>query len=1063
MMQVKSWGMRWVLLAWFGVLGFPLGSQALVADFESLPVPEEGYWNGRDGSGGFRQDWAAFGNSFSDWGGGWYSWAGFAYSQVNDTNTAGHVNQYAAWTPGTGVHESDTYAIVFPSAESVIRFPFAVCPQGFYVNNTTYAALDILNGGDFGKVFEQGDWFLLTVTGHDADGGETGAVDFYLADYRSADPSGHYVIGDWTWLDLTSLGSDVKSLHFELTSSDVGSWGMNTPNYFAMDDLIVAPRPGWQTVDFSDLDVPEDGYWNGSDESGGFESDWVTFGNAFTDWGGGFYSWAGFSYSQVSNTTTAGFVNQYAAWTPGLAYEGDTYAVVFPSPESVITFPFPAHVNGFHVNNTTYTALDILNGSDFSKAFEEGDWFVLTVTGRDGNGQVTGNVDFYLADYRSPDPSEHYLISEWAWVDLRPLGPAVKSLHFELTSSDVGAWGMNTPNYFAMDGMRWMGSFSTALASENLFDAGIPGFTGPDGIGVSDGAQNGLNPAFAGWAEEVIDYSPAPGVSPDWTNAVNALGPVNADNFTLVSLGEVTNGAAPGSITLRMSTPIADKSGPDFVVFENAFGSANSVFAELAFVEVSSDGTNFVRFPSISLTPEAVPFWGASIDPRNVFNLAGKHVNSYGKSWGTPFDLALVACHADVQSGLVDLQSIEYVRIVDIPGDGTYNDSLGNPIYDPYPTMGSGGFDLDAVGVLNSVHHHRVQTVVTGPGTVRPDGVPSIAVEHGGTVTLTIEADVGQHIIDVRVNGESVGAADELELASVESDVWVAVDFGSSLVVYSGHGAPEPSVGSHLGYGPLTLRMPDPVLVNGTTQYVCIGWSDGSGNVPVSGSGTEVEIDLNGASAITWLWTTNYWLSVAVAGEGRVDTNSSWQAAGGDLVLTALPDPWYELAEWQGDLQGADAHNAQLPLQVTGPLAVTAAFGAETLTSQRVPGSWLSQHGFWDEESDVEDAAQQVDPATGMRAWEAFYAGVMPGDTNTLFRILDMGRSGSETYVTWYGGTNGSWKPFVVEARTNLTADSNWFVLDGGQVERSPDGTNTWWSNGDAKNLYYRITVPSGN
>lgn len=36
-------------------------------------------------------------------------------------------------------------------------------------------------------------------------------------------------------------------------------------------------------------------------------------------------------------------------------------------------------------------------------------------------------------------------------------------------------------------------------------------------------------------------------------------------------------------------------------------------------------------------------------------------------------------------------------------GDGTYFDTSGDVIYDPYPTPGSAGFDLDAAGVINAV------------------------------------------------------------------------------------------------------------------------------------------------------------------------------------------------------------------------------------------------------------------------------------------------------------------------------------------------------------------------
>ena len=45
--------------------------------------------------------------------------------------------------------------------------------------------------------------------------------------------------------------------------------------------------------------------------------------------------------------------------------------------------------------------------------------------------------------------------------------------------------------------------------------------------------------------------------------------------------------------------------------------------------------------------------------------------------------------------------NIRWVRVVDVVGDGSCTDSFGNVIYDPYPTIGSGGFDLEAVGVIN--------------------------------------------------------------------------------------------------------------------------------------------------------------------------------------------------------------------------------------------------------------------------------------------------------------------------------------------------------------------------
>lgn len=249
------------------------------------------------------------------------------------------------------------------------------------------------------------------------------------------------------------------------------------------------------------------------------------------------------------------------------------------------------------------------------------------------------------------------------------------------------------------------GPYSPADGSSTAADAGVPGFVGPSGDGVV--ANNHVNPLFKGWATGVVSYAPAPGVDASWQNTAAALGAVTGDNFDIVSLGDLTAdqiaaGVSPGQIVLSFSNTITNGTGADFVVFENALGRAASAFCELAYVEVSSNGTDFARFPSVSLNLSPIgPY--ISMDPTNIYNLAGKHANGGGKSWGTPFDLTDLTSDALVQNGLVKLTNINFVRLTDIPGTGAYKDSLDKPIYDPTVTFGSGGFDLEAVGVLNTV------------------------------------------------------------------------------------------------------------------------------------------------------------------------------------------------------------------------------------------------------------------------------------------------------------------------------------------------------------------------
>lgn len=176
------------------------------------------------------------------------------------------------------------------------------------------------------------------------------------------------------------------------------------------------------------------------------------------------------------------------------------------------------------------------------------------------------------------------------------------------------------------------------------------------------------------------------------TNALGAANATTGNGTTVVSLGD------GGQITVGFQWAITDGPGADFAVFENG---VTDTFLELGFVEVSSNGSDFFRFASVSLTPTdtQVGSFGA-LDATNLDNLAGK----YRAGFGTPFDLAELAG----VSPLLDIYHVRYVRIVDVVGsiDPAYAtfDSQGHKVNDPWPTaFASGGFDLDAVGVLNQV------------------------------------------------------------------------------------------------------------------------------------------------------------------------------------------------------------------------------------------------------------------------------------------------------------------------------------------------------------------------
>jgi hypothetical protein len=93
------------------------------------------------------------------------------------------------------------------------------------VANTTYAALSMLQGDAFSKKFggpdgTDADWFLLTIEGFDASGNSVGTVEFFLADYRAADPAQDYIVEAWAEVDVSGLVGATQ-LSFALSSSDM--------------------------------------------------------------------------------------------------------------------------------------------------------------------------------------------------------------------------------------------------------------------------------------------------------------------------------------------------------------------------------------------------------------------------------------------------------------------------------------------------------------------------------------------------------------------------------------------------------------------------------------------------------------------------------------------------------------------------------------------------------------------------------------------------------------------------------------------------------------------------
>ncbi len=236
--------------------------------------------------------------------------------------------------------------------------------------------------------------------------------------------------------------------------------------------------------------------------------------------------------------------------------------------------------------------------------------------------------------------------------------------------------------------------FASVLVCALLLNVGCAGGGAASGLNEGDDSSDRMSVdagSVVRWLQTLGPGGYAPGTGADTYTDPTVLGPATAVTTDVVVLGR------GGAITLDLETPISEGEGAELAVWENGIAVDNRLFAELAYVEVSSDGVVFARFPVACENDQKVSAYG-SLDTALYSGFAGLHE----AGTGTAFDLGKLASLPAVTDGHVDLGAIRYVRIVDVIGDGSETDGEGRPIYDPYPTSGTAGFDLNAVGVLTS-------------------------------------------------------------------------------------------------------------------------------------------------------------------------------------------------------------------------------------------------------------------------------------------------------------------------------------------------------------------------
>ena len=421
---------------------------------------------------------------------------------------------------------------------------------------------------------------------------------------------------------------------------------------------------------------------------------------------GDFYKWGDLSVAIITDSTFMDY-GEYSYWD---------YTYVWPYAISPVSVPTSV---GPSVEEATIdpSAIEYWVGEGNSYAILAVNWADTCLAwGYRFNGEKT--VANMMDDIAAADPRFSYTLD----------GGYLSDINFTAGNRTLGItsgnWWSSTNNGFMDMGLgqtlsngdleKWADPTAGVIVDSTYDDTynnwwytyaypmTIYAASQPDGMGPFCGkvgtegctAVPANSSAIKGWATgctlelgpQNISIEGSPLVS--YKTAEEAIGPCTMNNnLAVVSLGD------GGSATLTFEKAIINGNGYDFAVYENSF---DDYFLELAYVEVSSDGQRFVRFPATSLT-QTVRQVTAKVDPTYINNLAGKYKTGYG----TPFDLEELR-----DSTGIDINNITHIRIVDVVGSidpqyGTY-DAFGHIVNDPFPTNSySSGFDLDGVAVMN--------------------------------------------------------------------------------------------------------------------------------------------------------------------------------------------------------------------------------------------------------------------------------------------------------------------------------------------------------------------------
>ena len=420
-----------------------------VVDFEDLTLNPNSSWIGADGTGQFTSSYLTL---YNDYDINYGSWQGFGYTNGTDTESEADTNLSSC--VGHGAGNSEYYVTAYVGFDWM--GDYSPIPVGMKINTEiagnfahrgAYFCMPVALKKYVDREYPSGHFYYKLKASAYANGTLVGEREIMMADF-SGDNS--YMMDDWTFVDLSWI-ENADSLNFIALSDDANAYGILTPAYFSMDDFG-AQDPNYinytDVVDFEEFDLEENTAWYSHEETGTFQSSYLTFYSHYDeDWGAPY--WEGFAYTNGTSTETNDY-NDLSAATGSGNDGSENYATCYIGFYNMTGIKIDTEHSVNFENRGAYFCLPAYVSSyigDENGTFAENQYYYSVKITAYAAGEEVANREIVMADFRE---DENYKMDEWTFVDFSWIANA-DSLYFSALSNDANEYGLLVPSYFCMD------------------------------------------------------------------------------------------------------------------------------------------------------------------------------------------------------------------------------------------------------------------------------------------------------------------------------------------------------------------------------------------------------------------------------------------------------------------------------------------------------------------------------------------------------------------------------------------------------------------------------------